>query len=67
MNLLGDENKKRFEQDLKVKNIGQGVEFLPGYNKSNTTTTQLGGKTQFIDLRDWATRVYRERRRLFKF
>lgn len=51
-----DENKKRFEQDLKLKNVGQGVEFLPGRNKSNTTITETVGKTQFIDLRDWATR-----------
>ena len=51
-----NENKKRFEEDLKLKNVGQGVEFLPGNNKSNTTARETVGKTKFVDLRDWAIR-----------
>jgi len=53
---VSDENKKRFEQDLKLKNVGQGVEFLPGNNKTTTDITSTNGKTKFVDLRDWATR-----------
>jgi len=53
---VSDENKKRFEQDLKLKNVGQGVEYLPGYGESNTEYSSTVGKTTFIDLRDWASR-----------
>jgi hypothetical protein len=53
---VSNENKKRFEQDLKLKNVGQGVEFLPGNNKNTTSVTSTRGKSTFVDLRDWATR-----------
>ena len=53
---VSDENKKRFEQDLKLKNVGQGVEFLPGNDKNTTNITSTKGKSTFVDLRDWATR-----------
>lgn len=53
---ISKENKKRFEQDLKLKNIGQGVEFLPHYTPQNTRPQSTVGKTTFVDLRDWATR-----------
>jgi len=56
ISFVSDENKRRFEQDLKFKNVGQGVEFLSGYDVNNTSPTSTNGKTKFIDLRDWASR-----------
>ena len=53
INFVSEENQKRFEQDLKLKNVAQGVEYLAGYNKETTEYTSTVGKTTFVDLRDW--------------